>query len=120
MFSNVVWVNILIYLPWKKVIQLSRISKSFNRLIKLYHWPHLIRFRNIKSSKRLKLVTQTYHFTRISLRSGYLTDDQLELLRYCHSVNLFFCTKITDDGIKHLSLCQEVLAEGSIYHYAKT
>src|ERR1700733_11173096 len=100
--NNYIIMDILSYLPLKKLIEMEQLSTLYRNIIrnnKLFHLT--ITLRRVKN---IKYVTEHYRFIKYDFNNSKITDESVKLLGNCHTLDLS-CTKITDESVKFLGNC---------------
>ena len=100
MFPNEIWIKIFSNLHWKEIILLTRVCKFFELLIKSYSWPHEIDLPHIEL---ISSFVPKYQFENYNIRDRKITDFHLSYLSQVHTLNIRWCKKITDAGLKFLT-----------------
>src|ERR1700733_11959420 len=101
--NNYIIMDILSYLPLKKLIEMELLSTSYRDIIRKNNLSHL----TIKLNKieNIKYVTKHYNFIKYDFAYSYITDVSVKLLGNCHTLNLLHCDQITNDSVKYLGNC---------------
>src|ERR1700733_11294647 len=101
--NNYIIMDILSYLPLKKLIEMEQLSTLYRNIIrnnKLFHLT--ITLRRVKN---IKYVTEHYRFIKYDFNNSNITDENVKLLGKCHTLNLKYCDQITDESVKMLENC---------------
>ena len=101
-------IEILEYLNFQELLNLKKINKYFNNLIKQNKWKYITIIPNSKMSKK-KLVQfiETHNFINYDFNDFDITDNELKYLSNCETLNLSWCN-ITDEGIQYLRNCNKL------------
>src|SRR3984885_4100892 len=94
--------DILLYLPLKKLIEMEQLSTLYRDIIRKNNLSHLtITSRRVKN---IKYVIKHYNFIKYDFNNRNITDESVKLLGNCHTLDLS-CPKITDESVKFLGNC---------------
>src|SRR5271156_5168816 len=84
----------------KELIKLERVNKLYKQLIRTNTWNHFIV--KLNSNKSIGYVIKNYRFKKYDCSNSSITNVNVKQLGCCHTLNLYWCTKITDESVKHL------------------
>lgn len=89
------------YLNLKQIVKLEQLSKRHQHLIRNYPWMHI----TANLNNNTLFVLERYHFKKWNLSETNVDDDMIKKLKDSYFLNLSYCKKITDDGVKELKNC---------------
>src|SRR5580692_3564301 len=95
-------IDILLYLPLKKLIEMEQLSTLYKDIIRKNNLSHLtITLRRVKN---IKYVIKHYNFIKYDFNNSNITDKTVKFLGKCHTLHLSDC-EITDKSVKLLRNC---------------
>ena len=87
-----IWICILSNLNLQELILIEKVNSQIQEIVRTTPWNHIIVFLN--KLNVIQYVIRNYRFAKYNLRD--VTDDEVKLLTKCHTLDLSFCSKITD------------------------
>src|SRR5580692_171477 len=95
-------IDILLYLPLKKLIEMEQLSTLYKDIIRKNNLSHLtITLRRVKN---IKYVIKHYNFIKYDFNNSNITDKTVKFLGKCHTLHSY-CDQITDKSVKLLGNC---------------
>jgi hypothetical protein len=119
-FPPEIIVEIFKNLEWKEQVKKEIVCKSFLHIVRTTKWDHFII--SLQNIKIIDKVVNNYNFAKYDFSFSAITDDivkslaklgdltcpkgdKVKLLTNCHTLDLSYCTKITDNSVKMLGNC---------------
>ena len=94
---RVLKIEILKYLPLAQLINVCLVNKYLADLIRGHKWDHLIV--RLRYRDDIESVVKNFNFIKYDFSFSCITDDIVKKLSGCHTLNLMFCYKITDESV---------------------
>jgi hypothetical protein len=82
-------------LSLKELIENETVCKSFMSIIRTTKWDQFVV--KLKDTNRIEYVRKNYNFTKYDFIHSSITDDILKMFVNCHTLDLSWCNKITDE-----------------------
>src|SRR3984885_12247068 len=101
--TNYIIMDILLYLPLKKLIEMEQLSTLYRDIIRKNNLSHLII--TLRRVKNIKYVIKHYNFIKYDFNGSNITNKTVKLLGNCHTLDLRCCILITDESVKLLGNC---------------
>src|ERR1700733_12647467 len=101
--TNYIIMDILSYLPLKKLIEMEQLSTFYKNIIRKNNLSYLTI--TLSRIENIKYVTKHYYFIKYDFHNSMITDKIVKMLGNCHTLNLSKCDQITDKSVKFLRNC---------------
>ena len=97
--TRVLLIQIFKELSLTDLLKIEIQNKYFRDLVQNTKWDHFVV--KLQSTDKIKMVIKKYHFMKYDFSYSSITDEIVKKLRNCHSLDLSYCYKITDESVKN-------------------
>ena len=99
-------IEILDFLSLSDLINLKKVNRYFDNLIKQNKWKYvMVKINKNMIDKKIEKIIINNNFANYSLRNCRITYNILKLLENCYSINLNWCVDLDDQGLSYLQNC---------------
>ena len=110
--TNDIFFEIFRHLELKELIKMELLNKRIRKLIRTTKWTDIMVDLSRKKFVHFDYVIGNYQFVKFDLSFTKIID--LRKLKKCHTLDLSWCDKITDESVKELKNCHRLNLNGCI------